>query len=81
MAPRKPRGVQLNSLESDIFKLSKELTIDREYIFLGQILSTYLAAAKTDKLEALMAIYQMRMKKVFIPIQLAPVPPPEAAAG
>ncbi|MHA2406117.1 MAG: hypothetical protein ACXACH_05125, partial [Candidatus Hermodarchaeia archaeon] len=81
VSKRKPRGAQFNSLESDIYKLSKELTKDREYIFLGQILSTYLAAAKTDKLEALMAIYQLRMKKAFLPIQLAPVPPPEASAG
>jgi hypothetical protein len=81
VSTRKPRGAQFNSLESDIYKLSKELTKDREYIFLGQILSTYLAAAKTDKLEALMAIYQLRMKKAFLPIQLAPVPPPDASAG
>ncbi len=81
VASRKPRGAQFNSVESDIYKLSKELTKDREYIFLGQILSTYLAAAKTDKLEALMSIYQLRMKKVFLPIQLAPVPPPDASAG
>ena len=80
VATRKPRGAQLSSLESDIYKLSKELTKDREYIFLGQILSTYLAAAKTDKLEALMAIYQLRMKGVYKPMQLAPVPP-DAAAG
>ncbi len=81
LAPRKPRGVQLNSIESDIHKLSKELTKDREYIFLGQILSTYLAAAKTDKLEALMSIYQLRVKGIFIPIQLPPMPPPDASAG
>ncbi len=81
VAPRKPRGAQLNSLESDIYKLSKELTLDREYIFLGQVLSTYLAAAKSDKLEALMGIYQLRMKGIFLPIQLAPVPPPDASAG
>ncbi len=81
VAARKPRGAHLSSLESDIFKLSKELTKDREYIFLGQILSTYLAAAKTDKLEALMAIYQLRMKKAFIPIQLAPMGLPEPSAA
>ncbi|MFW9934207.1 MAG: hypothetical protein ACFFDU_01580 [Candidatus Thorarchaeota archaeon] len=81
VVPRKPKGAQLSSIESDIYKLSKELTKDREYIFLGQILSTYLAAAKTDKLEALMTIYQLRMKGIFKPIQLAPVPPPDVSAG
>jgi hypothetical protein len=81
LAPRKPRGVKITSIESDIYKLSKELTKDREYVFLGQILSTYLAAAKTDKLEALMSIYQLRMKGIFVPIQLPPMPPPDVSAG
>ncbi len=78
---RRPRGAQLSSLESDIYTLAKELTIDREYIFLGQILSTYLAAAKTEKLEALMGIYQLRVKGIFKPIQLAPMPPPDTSAA
>jgi hypothetical protein len=81
VAPSKPRGAQLTSLESDIYKLSKELTMDREYIFLGQILSTYLAAAKTDKLEAIMSIYQLRMKGIYTPMPLMPPPPTEASAG
>jgi len=81
VVPDKPRGVQLNSLESDIYKLSKELTIDREYVFLGQILSTYLAAAKIDKLEALMGIYQLRMKGLFQPMPLIPPAHTEASAG
>jgi hypothetical protein len=81
VATRKPKGVQLTSLESDIYKLSLELTKDRQYIFLGQILSTYLVAAKTDKLEALMAIYQLRTKDIFLPIHLAPVLPADNSAG
>ena len=81
VAKRKPRNVQLNSLESDIYKLSKELTIDRDYVFLGQILSTYLTAAKTDKREALMAIYQLRVKSVFVPIQLDPITQPDTSAA
>ncbi len=81
VAKRKPRNVQLTSLESDIYKLSKELTLDREYVFLGQILSTYLTAAKTDKREALMAIYQLRVKGVFNPIQLDPITPPDVSAA
>jgi hypothetical protein len=68
--PEKPRGVSLTSMESDLYKLAKELTKDREYIFLGQILSTYLAAAKRNKLEVLMAIYQLRQKGVFKPWQI-----------
>jgi hypothetical protein len=78
---RKPRGVQLTSLESDIHSLSKELTKDREYVFLGQILSTYLAASKTSKLEALMAIYQLRVKGLFEPIQLPPILSEAQSAG
>jgi hypothetical protein len=81
VAPSKPRGVQLTSLESDIYKLSKELTMDREYVFLGQVLSTYLAAAKTDKLEAIMGIYQLRMKGIYQPMQIIPPQPTEASAG
>jgi hypothetical protein len=81
VAKRKPRNVQLTSLESDIYKLSKELTLDREYVFLGQILSTYLTAAKTDKREALMSIYQLRIKGVFVPIQLDPIAPPDVSAA
>ncbi|MFX0079400.1 MAG: hypothetical protein ACFE8O_09195 [Candidatus Hermodarchaeota archaeon] len=81
VSKRKPRNVQLTSLESDIYKLSKELTLDREYVFLGQILSTYLTAAKTDKREALMAIYQLRIKGVFVPIQLEPITPPDTSAA
>ena len=81
VAKRKPRNVQLTSLESDIYKLSKELTLDREYVFLGQILSTYLTAAKTDKREALMAIYQLRVKNVFVPIQIDPITPPDTSAA
>ncbi|MHA2427453.1 MAG: hypothetical protein ACXADB_05455 [Candidatus Hermodarchaeia archaeon] len=81
VAKRKPRNVQLTSLESDIYKLSKELTLDREYVFLGQILSTYLTAAKTDKREALMAIYQLRVKGVFRPIQLDPITQPDTSVA
>ncbi len=81
VAKRKPRNVQLTSLESDIYKLSKELTLDREYVFLGQILSTYLTAAKTDKREALISIYQLRIKGVFVPIQLEPITPPDTSAA
>jgi hypothetical protein len=81
VVPDKPQGTSLTSVESDIYKLSKELTIDREYIFLGQVLSTYLAAAKTDKLEALMGIYQLRMNGMFIPISVGPVAPPDVSAG
>ncbi|MFX1301573.1 MAG: hypothetical protein ACFFDE_11675, partial [Promethearchaeota archaeon] len=81
VAKRKPRNVQLTSLESDIYKLSKELTLDREYVFLGQILSTYLTAAKTDKREALMAIYQLRIKGVYRPIHLGPITPPDTSAA
>ncbi|MFX1566523.1 MAG: hypothetical protein ACFFCH_11080 [Promethearchaeota archaeon] len=77
----KPRGTSLTSVESDIYKLSKELTIDRQYIFLGQVLSTYLAAAKTDKHEALMGIYQLRMKGLFVPISVGPISPPDTSAG
>lgn len=69
---RRPRGVTLSSLESDLYILAKELTADREYVFLGQILSTYVAAAKRDKLEVLMAIYQLRMKGILIPWQIGP---------
>jgi hypothetical protein len=79
VAKRKPRNIQLTSLESDIYKLSKELTLDREYVFLGQILSTYLTAAKTDKREALMAIYQLRIKGVFGPMQLDPITSPDTS--
>jgi hypothetical protein len=68
--PRRPRGVQLTGLESDIYKVAKEISKDREYIFLGQILSTYIAAAKRDKLEVLMAIYQLRQKGLLKPWQL-----------
>ncbi|MFX1318939.1 MAG: hypothetical protein ACFE9O_07305 [Promethearchaeota archaeon] len=81
VTPSKPRGIQLTSVESDIYSLSKELTKDREYIFLGQILSTYLAAAKTDKLEALMGIYQLRMKGIFQPLHIIPAPTTTASAG
>ena len=81
VAKRKPRNVQLTSLESDIYKLSKELTLDRDYVFLGQILSTYLTAAKTDKREALMSIYQLRVKGVFVPIQLEPITTPDTSAA
>ncbi len=81
VAPDKPRDIQLSTIESDIYKLSKELTKDRQYVFLGQILSTYLAAAKTDKLEALMAIYQLRMKDMLLPLQIGPLPPSKASAA
>ncbi|MDO8056675.1 MAG: hypothetical protein Q6361_07420, partial [Candidatus Hermodarchaeota archaeon] len=81
VAPSKPRGTQLTSLESDIYSLSKELTKDREYVFLGQILSTYLAAGKANNLEALMAIYQLRLKGLFEPIQLPPIPPSSQSAS
>ena len=81
VAPSKPRGTQLSSLESDIYSLSKELTKDREYVFLGQILSTYLAAGRSSNLEALMAIYQLRVKGLFEPIQLPPIPPASKSAG
>jgi hypothetical protein len=67
---RRPRGVTLSQLEDDLYKLAKELTKDREYLFLGQILSTYLVTAKRDKLEVLMAIYQLRSKGLLVPWQL-----------
>jgi hypothetical protein len=67
---RRPRGVTLNPLEEDLYKLAKELTKDREYLFLGQILSTYLITAKHNKLEALMGIYQLRNKGLLVPWQL-----------
>lgn len=67
---RRPRGVTLSQLEDDLYKLAKELTKDREYLFLGQILSTYLITAKHNKLEALMGIYQLRSKGLLVPWQL-----------
>jgi len=67
---RRPRGVSLSPLEDDLYKLARELTKDREYIFLGQILSTYLITAKHNKLEALMGIYQLRSKGLLLPWQL-----------
>ncbi|MFX1563304.1 MAG: hypothetical protein ACFFDP_08345, partial [Promethearchaeota archaeon] len=87
VSPRRPRRVTLTGLESDLYKVAKEITKDREYIFLGQILSTYLAATKRDKLEVLMAIYQLRQKRILKPWQLetavhaaTPTPPTEPAS-
>jgi hypothetical protein len=68
--PRKPPRVSLTSLEDDLYKLARELTKDREYLFIGQILSTYLITAKRDKLEVLMALYQLRQKGLLMPWQL-----------
>jgi hypothetical protein len=68
--PRKPPRVSFTPLEEDLYKLAKELTKDREYLFIGQILSTYLITAKRDKLEVLMALYQLRQKGLLMPWQL-----------
>ncbi len=72
VAPRRPRGVSLSDLENRLYKIAKELTKDREYLFLGQIADTYLAAAKEDKLEVFMALFVLRQKTLLIPWKIKP---------
>lgn len=67
---RKPPRGSLTPLEDDLYKLARELTKDREYLFIGQILSTYLITARRDKLEVLMALYQLRQKGLLMPWQM-----------
>ncbi|MFX1474916.1 MAG: hypothetical protein ACFFCO_05480 [Promethearchaeota archaeon] len=72
VAPRRSRGVSLSDLENRLYKIAKELTKDREYLFLGQIADTYMAAAKEDKLEVFMALFVLRQKSLLIPWEITP---------
>ena len=86
VTPERPREVQLTGLESSLYNIAKELSKDRDYVFLGQILSTYLAASKRDKLEVLHAIYQLHQKGLLTPWQvdvtaLNQIPEPRGEAG
>ncbi len=70
IAPQQQSSFKLSDLEKRVLKIAKEFGKARDYFFLKQILNAYLAASKEDKLDVLMAIYQLHQKEVLVPWDL-----------
>jgi hypothetical protein len=70
IAPQQQSSIKLSDLEKRVLKIAKEFSRARDYFFLEQILNAYLAASKEDKLDVLMAIYQLHQKKLLTPWEL-----------
>jgi len=67
--PKLPSTQPLTDIESKLYGIALALTQERDSALLHEVIKAYTTAFKADKLEVLNALYQLREKKLLLPIE------------
>ncbi len=65
-----PKGLSLSVLENRLHFVALELTKSSEFVFLGEIMNSYLETVKEEPTELMNAIFELREKKLLIPSEV-----------
>lgn len=65
-----PKGLSLSVLENRLHFVALELAKSSEFVFLGEIMNSYLETVKEEPTELMNAIFELREKKLLIPTEV-----------